>query len=133
MALALGERLAYDGFDIIYTRTSDVYDSPLQKTQMANTGKADLFVSLHRNFGPVDNSYHGIRTLVYQEYEEINNIANAINTRLTNVGFLNLGIDERPGLVVLHRALMPAILIEDNGIIGIKVVSRYWQGLRSEK
>ena len=32
--------------------------------------------------------------------------------QLEQVGFQNLGIEERPGLVVLRRTEMPAVLIE---------------------
>ena len=49
LALAVGEKLENRGVDVMYTRTTDVYDSPLEKAQIANRSGADLFVSLHRN------------------------------------------------------------------------------------
>ena len=36
MALAVGQILSEDGVDVGYTRVQDVYQSPLQKAQMAN-------------------------------------------------------------------------------------------------
>lgn len=39
-------------------------------------------------------------------------LAENINRELCQAGFQNLGIRERPGLVVLRRTKMPAALIE---------------------
>lgn len=112
LALAVGELLQEKGFLVFYTRTTDEYASPYEKALTANKTGADYFVSLHRNSSPVPNTYHGVQTLVYQENQVVNDIANAINSRLEEVGFLNLGIEERPGLVVLRRTEMPAVLVE---------------------
>ena len=43
MALAVGQILSEDGVDVGYTRVQDVYQSPLQKAQMANNWEADCF------------------------------------------------------------------------------------------
>lgn len=112
LALAVGERLTQDGFEVFYTRTEDVYDSPYEKAQIANATGADYFVSLHRNSSPNPNTYNGVETLVYQENPVVNDLAESINRQLENVGFKNLGIEERPGLVVLRRTQMPAVLVE---------------------
>lgn len=112
LALAVGERLTQDGYQVFYTRTEDVYDSPYEKAQIANATGADYFVSLHRNSSPDPNTYNGVETLVYQENPVVNDIANSINRQLEEVGFQNLGIEERPGLVVLRRTQMPAVLVE---------------------
>lgn len=112
LALAVGQRLTQDGFEVFYTRTEDVYDSPYEKAQIANATGADYFVSLHRNSSPNPNTYSGVETLVYQENPVVNDIAESINRQLEAVGFRNLGIEERPGLVVLRRTQMPAVLVE---------------------
>lgn len=39
-------------------------------------------------------------------------MAQNINRALENIGFKNLGVKSRPGLVVLRRTRMPALLIE---------------------
>lgn len=49
LALAVGQILTENGVDVGYTRVQDVYQSPLQKAQMANNWDADYFVSFHRN------------------------------------------------------------------------------------
>ncbi len=112
LALAVGEILKKEGYDVYFTRTTDEYASPFEKAQTANATGADYFVSLHRNSSPQPNTYNGVQTLVYQENPVVNNIANAVNSQLEAVGFQNLGIEERPGLVVLRRTEMPAVLVE---------------------
>lgn len=112
LALAVGQKLEQDGYQVFYTRTEDVYDSPYEKAQIANKSGADYFVSIHRNSSPNPNTYSGVETLVYQENQVVNDIADAVNQKLSQVGFRNLGIKERPGLVVLRRTQMPAVLIE---------------------
>ena len=39
-------------------------------------------------------------------------MAENINSALEDVGFKNLGVKARPGLVVLRRTKMPALLVE---------------------
>ena len=112
LALAVGKLLEQKGYDVIYTRTTDVYQSPYEKAQIANDAGADYFVSFHRNSGEVDNTYNGVQTLVYGGDERAEQIADSINRELEKTGFVNLGIEERPGLVVLRRTEMPAVLIE---------------------
>ena len=49
LALAVGSLLEDRGFEVVYTRVSDVYDTPYEKAQMGNNAEADYFVSIHRN------------------------------------------------------------------------------------
>lgn len=49
LALAVGRILEENGVNAVYTRTTDVYDTPYQKAEMGNEAEADYFVSLHRN------------------------------------------------------------------------------------
>ena len=51
LALALGDELTRRGYDVVYTRTEDVYDSPVRKAQKGNESGADYFrftATLHR-------------------------------------------------------------------------------------
>ena len=66
LALAVGRILEENGVDTLYTRTTDVFDSPLQKAEIANEFGADLFVSLHRNAMPVPGTGSGALSLVYE-------------------------------------------------------------------
>lgn len=112
LALAVGSILAENGVDVIYTRTDDTYETPFQKAQKGNQEGADLFISIHRNSSPEKDQYSGVETLLYDESGIKKELAENINRELAKEGFQNLGIRERPGLVVLRRTRMPAALIE---------------------
>ena len=108
----VGEKLQNAGFDVVYTRTTDVYDTPLQKAQKANASGADFFVSIHRNAFPTPNTASGVETLVYDDSGIKVDVAENINAQLAELGFKNLGVKERPNLIVLKRTDMPAVLVE---------------------
>lgn len=112
LALAVGSILAENGVDVVYTRTDDTYETPFQKAQKGNQEGADLFISIHRNSSPEKDQYSGVETLLYDESGIKKELAENINRELAKEGFQNLGIRERPGLVVLRRTKMPAALIE---------------------
>lgn len=112
LTLAVGKILEENGIDVVYTRTADVYQTPFEKAKAANDAKADYFISFHRNSSPDDNQYQGVEVLLYDKkgikYEMAQNILGALG----EVGFREIGVKERPGLVVLRKTRMPALLIE---------------------
>nr|WP_308742846.1 N-acetylmuramoyl-L-alanine amidase [uncultured Anaerocolumna sp.] len=111
LALAVGEILTSYGVDVLYTRTEDVYSSPISRAQVANAENADLYIALHRNSSPLPNTYSGVETFIYDE-EGIKPIAaELINGELEKIGFYNLGIDIRKDIPVLKRTNMPALYV----------------------
>ena len=112
LTLAVGELLQEHGVDVLYTRTTDIYESPYQKAMEANAAGVDFFVSIHRNSYPTDNAVSGVESLVYDKSGIKLQMAENINDQLEAVGFINLGVKARPGLVVLRRTKMPAVLVE---------------------
>ena len=112
LALAVGKILEDNGINVSYTRTTDVYQTPFEKAQLANQAGVDYFISFHRNSSPKDNQYNGVEVLVYDKsgikYQMAENIVGALG----ELGFREIGVKERPGLVVLRRTKMPALLIE---------------------
>jgi len=112
LALAVGNILEKNGVDVVYTRTTDEYETPFKKATDANEANADYFVSIHRNSSPTPNQYSGVETLVYNNSGIKSTMAANINSELEKTGFKNLGITERPNLVVLKRTRMPAVLVE---------------------
>lgn len=112
LTMRIGELLKNAGFDVEYTRTTDVYDTPFEKVTKANVAGANLLVSIHRNSSPSANTFDGVQTLVYNDDGFKSKLARNINDNLEAVGFKNLGVVERPNLVVLKRSKMPAVLVE---------------------
>lgn len=112
LALAVGNLLEQRGYNVVYTRTEDVFDTPGEKARIANRSGADYFVSFHRNSSPYANTYSGVETLVYTDSGVRGELARSVNEQLENAGFNNLGVKERKNLTVLKRTQMPAILIE---------------------
>lgn len=112
IALELGKILEQNGIDVVFTRTTDVYQTPFEKAQIANRAGADYFISLHRNSSERNNQYNGVESLVYDKSGVKLDMAENINGALGELGFKNLGVKERPGLVVLRRTNMPAVLVE---------------------
>ena len=112
LTLAVGEILQNRGVDVEYTRTTDIYESPYQKAMEANNAGVDFFISIHRNSYPADNAVSGVETLVYDLSGIKLELAENIAAQLETVGFVNLGVKARPGLVVLRRTRMPAVLVE---------------------
>lgn len=111
LALAVGEILSNYGVEVLYTRTEDVYSSPIQRAQVANAENADLYIALHRNSSPLPNTYSGVETLIYDD-EGIKPIAaELINREMEKLGFPNLGIDIRKDLPILKRTNMPALSV----------------------
>lgn len=131
LALAVGEILQAQGYDVEYTRTEDVYDSPVQKARIGNNSGADFFVSIHRNSSPTPNKYNGVQTLVYDNSGLKATMAENINKQLEGVGYRNINVAERPDLAVLRRTKMPALLVEA-GFINSDIDNNLWDTKFSE-
>ena len=112
LTLAVGRLLEEQGVDVVYTRQEDIYQSPFQKATIANELEGDLFVSIHRNSSGIPNQYQGIETLIYSMGGFPEEVAVNINKELEELGYINLGIEERPRLIVLNSTQMPAVLVE---------------------
>lgn len=112
LAMEVGRILSENGVDVLYTRTTDDYISPFERARLANEAKVDFFISFHRNGSPEVNQYNGVEVLVYDKngikYEMAQNIVGALG----ELGFREIGVQARPGLVVLRKTKMPALLIE---------------------
>ncbi|NBJ91538.1 N-acetylmuramoyl-L-alanine amidase [bacterium 1xD42-62] len=112
LTLAVGDILKASGVNVLYTRTEDIYEAPLDKASEGNASGADYFISIHRNSSPYPNQYSGVESLVYNRSGTAARMAENINRQLEGVGFINQGVNEYPTLAVLHRTNMPAVLVE---------------------
>ncbi len=78
----------------------------------ANAFGADYFVSLHTNASS-NASVSGSEVLVYNEPSVASELGEDILVWLNRItGLRNRGIVERPGLYVLRKTRMPAVLVE---------------------
>lgn len=110
-ALQLGKTLLVNGVEVVYTRTDDVYSSPINKAKIGNRLNADYFICIHRNAAILKKAT-GVETLVYNKKGTKYKIATEINESIASIGFINRGVKTRKNLAVLNHTTMPAILIE---------------------
>lgn len=87
--------------------------SLVERVREANSWGADIFLSLHTN-AAANNRASGSEALIYSRESTVAlNLGENILTQLNLVtGLRNRGIVERPGLYVLKRTNMPAVLVE---------------------
>lgn len=114
--LDIAEKLAFflesEGeFEIIFTRTEDVYVSLEDRCKIANKSKCDLFISIHIN-SATNPAANGIETLCYEEFQS-KNLAKYIQKALISAtGAKDRGVKITNMLYVLNNTKMPAVLIE---------------------
>jgi len=58
----IASKLTKNGFNVIMTRTEDVFIPLKDRTKIADSAKADLFVSIHCNAAPNKRAMHGAET-----------------------------------------------------------------------
>jgi len=99
--LMLGMILEQNGQEVLYTRTSDVYISPSQRTNIINSVQPDIFISVHCNSS--DNpSANGIEALYRDDNDK--DLAINIQTALVDAtGLKNRGV--KNDVNELHRKL----------------------------
>ena len=91
---------------------TSVATSLASRVNNANTWGADYFVSLHTN-ASVNPQASGTEVLVYSRYSPAYELAKSVLEQLNlSTGLRSRGVVERPGLYVLRRTAMPAILVE---------------------
>ena len=83
------------------------------RVREANAWGADVFLSLHTN-ASINENATGSEALIYSRSSSVSlGLAEDILTELNLItGLRNRGVIERPGLYVLRRTNMPAVLVE---------------------
>lgn len=77
----------------------------------ANRWPADIFVSLHCN--AFNGNAKGTECCIFAGGSDSERLANCIQCQIVDsLGTIDRGIKERPGLLVLNRTNMPAVLVE---------------------
>jgi N-acetylmuramoyl-L-alanine amidase CwlD len=99
---------------VIMTRSTDVYPELDARCEIANRAKCDLFISIHANISPTDDSVTGVEVFYNQNSEPGALLAKAlVNSLHTATGSNNRGAKKDPrGLRVLEKTSMTATLVE---------------------
>ena len=120
VGLYLAELLSADPrFEVRLSRTSpgeilgtSNATSLAARVQAANDWPADYFISIHCNANE-NPAINGTEVYVYQENTQAYWLAqHVLNGIVQRTGTRNNGVRVRPGLYVLRRTKMPAILVE---------------------
>ena len=120
VGIALARMLSENGaFEVRLSRPtpetqlgSSNASSLARRAEGANAFGADLFLSIHTN-AALDTSAVGAEALVYEIPSTAAAIGRTILVALTDeTGQRNRGVIARPGLYVLRRTAMPAVLLE---------------------
>ncbi len=112
VALKLKALLEAEGASVLLTRADDRYVSLSDRCQIANSWRADIFVSIHHN-SVSDPSVNGTETLISPAAGDFTRqLANSIQAELVaELKLTNRGVKER-SLYVLNNTFMPAVLTE---------------------
>ena len=112
LVLAAGKKLEKNyKCECVYTRKTDIYESPYKKATDANKANADLFISVHRNDAD-DVSANGFEVLVHSKNGIKYELAETICESMENIGFKNRSVKIRSNLTVLSATNMNALLLE---------------------
>lgn len=131
-SLLLKQELEYRGYDVIMSRSTDIFIKLGNRPLDANKNAADIFVSVHYNSSGGSGKYRGIETYIHHTVasgfgEEVDRnkfktndpriknslrLADFVQSRLiSNTGMYNRGVKGN-NFNVLRNTKMPAILVE---------------------
>lgn len=129
VAKLIGGKLA--GYNIVYTRNGDTYPTLSERAALANTAKADLFVSVHCN-SATNMQANGVEVYTHTSQSDgAVAAASAIYKRLLAAsGMAGRGI-KAANYAVLRETKMPAVLVElgfiSNDADRAKLTAADWQ------
>lgn len=120
ITLKVGEILKQNGITVVYTRSDDQFIGLLDRSSVANSLNASLFVAIHNNANNV-SSISGTETYfyapssdpdLYAQRTERQSLAASIQSALaTQIQRKNLGVKEA-NFSVLRNTMMPSALVE---------------------
>lgn len=97
---------------VTLTREVDESRDLWERSSLANSIGADYFISIHCN-SAANQTANGTETLIYKTGGKAEKLAAKVQEKVVRaLGTSDRGIKTRPGLHVLARTNMPAILVE---------------------
>ncbi|MCB9893089.1 MAG: N-acetylmuramoyl-L-alanine amidase [Planctomycetes bacterium] len=114
VALKLRDLCTAASAKVIMTRTDDTYPDLDKRCEVANSGKADLFISIHANISPTDEEVTGFEVFYNKNSEPGALFAKALVSAMdAATNSPNRGAKKDPrGLRVLEKTQMTAVLVE---------------------
>lgn len=107
----LKETLEDKGVEVILTRMNDETIALAERTEIANSHKADLFLSIHCNFYEKDNSVSGFEAYYFNN-KIAKNYADCILKELSSEEYIKTRNVKSEDYYVLKNAKEPAVLLE---------------------
>lgn len=99
------------GVKVVLTRKDDSFISLQRRCDIANSNKAEVFVSIHCD-SFFDRSANGTTTYVYKRNTQAEKLGHKIQNNLVkNTGLRNRGVGPA-NFYVLRKTQMPAVLVE---------------------
>ena len=112
VTLKVGEILKRHNIEVIYSRTTDVFLQPSERTSLANKTNADIFASIHCNAAENVNG-KGVETFSYPGSTKGTALAKCIQDSIlqSKAYTLDRGI-KTANFAVLRQSNMPSVLTE---------------------
>ncbi len=112
VTLRVAQLLREKGYNVILTRSEDVYVDLYDRCDIANNAKGDIFVSIHANASEVKPDFQGTFTYSYPNSVEGERLAGCIQRAVVAAaGSIDRGLLTND-YVVLRETYMPAALLE---------------------
>ncbi|GEN49924.1 N-acetylmuramoyl-L-alanine amidase [Alkalibacterium pelagium] len=109
-SLRLAEILERSGANVILTRSDDSFVTLNDRVYYAHRARADAFISIHYDALEIPNTMSGTTTYYYSESER--DLADTINTKLSQQGPLKNNGVRHGNYSVLRNNAQPSILLE---------------------
>ncbi|MHB0937875.1 MAG: N-acetylmuramoyl-L-alanine amidase [Armatimonadota bacterium] len=105
-----GKVLSAAGARVLYTRSDDTFIPLDNRPGLANSRKADIFISVHCNSTPTRNSASGTQT--YFKTPQSIPLASAMHEELVKAIELRDGGIRAANFLVIRKSQMPSVLLE---------------------
>lgn len=111
LTLAVGRELESYGFNVEYTRITDIYLSQYDRVQIINQLGGELMLSIHRFIGEIPIAEGGLEFFVQNRGGVAEETAINISTELYPLGFYNYSIEVISELPIIRDTEIPSLMM----------------------